>query len=57
MQEGSVEVCLGAATYVLLRGDCLAMRLNEPTTFCNGTRKAARYIVVIATEASHSAKR
>lgn len=57
MQEGSMEVTLGNATHVLLKGDCLAMRLNEPTAFYNGTRKAARYVVVVATEQSRAAKR
>jgi len=50
VQEGSIEVTLGSVTYRLSKDDCLAMQLNEPTTFRNRTRTAARYIVVIATE-------
>jgi transcriptional regulator with XRE-family HTH domain len=49
IQQGSIELTLGKVTYKLDEGDCLAMRLDEPTTFRNRTRKAARYIVVIAT--------
>jgi transcriptional regulator with XRE-family HTH domain len=52
VQDGAVEVTVGAVTYPLSRGDCLAMRLHEPTAFRNRTRKAARYIVVICAERS-----
>ena len=48
VQEGSVEVTLGRVTHRLAEGDCLAMQLNEPSAFRNRTRKAARYIVVVA---------
>lgn len=50
VQEGTIEVTLGSATYLLSEDDCLAMKLNEPTTFHNPTRRTARYIVVLATE-------
>jgi hypothetical protein len=33
------------------------MQLNVPTAFRNRTRKAARYIVVIATERSRAGRR
>ena len=36
-------------THRLSEGDCLAMRVDRPTTFRNRTRRAARYVVVIAT--------
>jgi transcriptional regulator with XRE-family HTH domain len=52
VQEGSIEVTLGSVTYRLSEDDCLAMQLNEPTTFRNRTRKLARYIVIVATERS-----
>ena len=50
LQEGTIEVTVGTVTYRLGPDDCLAMQVNEPTTFRNRTRKAARYIVVITTE-------
>jgi mannose-6-phosphate isomerase-like protein (cupin superfamily) len=56
VQEGSIEMTLGSMTYHLAEDDCLAMRLNEPTAFCNRTRSAARYIVIIATEQSRASR-
>jgi transcriptional regulator with XRE-family HTH domain len=50
VQEGKVEVTIGNVTYRLSEDDCLAMQLNEPTAFRNRSRKAARYIVVLATQ-------
>ena len=50
VQQGRVDVTLGRTTYRLSKDDCLAMQLNEPTTFRNRTRKPARYFVIIATE-------
>lgn len=50
VQDGSVEVTVGRETHRLGKDDCLAMQLNAPTTFRNPTRKAARYIVVLAAE-------
>jgi transcriptional regulator with XRE-family HTH domain len=57
IQAGSIEVSVGRVTYRLHEDDCLAMQLNEPTTFRNRTRKPARYIVVIATDHSRAARR
>jgi transcriptional regulator with XRE-family HTH domain len=57
IQEGSIEFTLGLQTYKLVAGDCLAMQLNAPTAFRNPTRKAARYIVVLATERSRRSRR
>lgn len=48
VQEGRIEVTVGAATHRLGPGDCLAMRLDAPVTFRNRTRRPARYVVVIA---------
>jgi transcriptional regulator with XRE-family HTH domain len=50
VREGSIEVTVGSVTHRLAVDDCLAMRLDQPTAFRNRTRKAARYVVVIATE-------
>jgi transcriptional regulator with XRE-family HTH domain len=50
IQDGSIEVAIGNVTWRLAKDDCLAMRLDEPITFRNRTRKAARYIVVLAAE-------
>ncbi len=57
MQEGSIEVTLGNVTYRLAADDCLAMQLNEPTTFRNRTRRPARYFVVLVTERSPAVRR
>jgi transcriptional regulator with XRE-family HTH domain len=54
IQQGSIELTLGKVTYRLDEGDCLAMRVDAPTTFRNRTRKAARYVVVIATQRAFS---
>jgi transcriptional regulator with XRE-family HTH domain len=50
VRAGSIEVTVGKVTHRLSEDDCLAMQLNEPTSFRNRTRKTARYIVVIANE-------
>jgi transcriptional regulator with XRE-family HTH domain len=57
IQEGSIEVTVGAVTYRLGKDDCLAMQLNEPITFRNRTRRAARYMVVLASERPRTARR
>ena len=49
IQEGTVELSVGRVSYRLTKDDCLAMKLDAPTTFRNPTRKRARYIVVLAT--------
>ena len=48
---GAIDVTLGEERHSLGTGDCLAMRLDRPTMFHNPTRRAARYAVVIASEA------
>ena len=50
VQEGSIEITLGSASYTLAADDCFAMVLNEPMAFRNRTDKDARYLVIIATE-------
>lgn len=57
VQEGSIEVTLGSVRYRLSEDDCLAMQLNEPMAYRNRTRKAARYIVIVATERSRASRR
>lgn len=46
--EGRMELTVGRTRHRLEAGDCLAMTLEQPVTFHNPTRKAARYAVVIA---------
>ena len=57
IQEGAIEVTVGKVTYRLTKDDCLAMLLDEPITFRNRTRKAARYIVVLAAERPRTTRR
>jgi transcriptional regulator with XRE-family HTH domain len=57
VQEGSVEVTVGRVTHRLAEGDCLAMRLDEPTAFRNRTRRPARYVVVVASERGRPSRR
>jgi transcriptional regulator with XRE-family HTH domain len=48
--EGAMFITVGADSYQLRAGDCLAMQLDQPTMFHNPTGKAARYAVIIAPE-------
>jgi len=57
VQEGRIEVTLGSVTHQLSEDDCLAMQLNEPTSFRNRTREVARYIVIVATERARVSRR
>jgi transcriptional regulator with XRE-family HTH domain len=57
VQEGVLELTIGTITHRLEADDCMAMQLNEPITFRNRTRKPTRYVVVIASERSRSARR
>jgi transcriptional regulator with XRE-family HTH domain len=57
IQEGKIELTLGNATHRLSKDDCLAMQLNEPTTFRNRTRQPARYIVVVTTGRARSSRK
>ena len=49
--EGAIDITFGAERHQLHRGDCLAMQLRGATMFHNPTRKPARYVVVIASDA------
>lgn len=57
VQEGTIEVTVGATTYRLDEDDCLAMHLNAPTAFHNPMPHPARYIVALVTDRSPSARR
>jgi len=48
VQDGRVEVTVGATIHHLAEDDCLAMTRDEPIAYSNRTRKPARYIVAIA---------
>ena len=48
--EGAMFITVGADSYQLRAGDCLAMQLDKPTMFHNATGKPARYAVIIAPE-------
>ncbi len=48
VRQGRLEVTVGETTHRLDEDDCLVMRLGQPVAYANRTRKAARYIVVIA---------
>ena len=47
--EGAMDISVGDTLHQLQAGDCLAHTLDRPMSFHNPTRKAARYVVVIAT--------
>jgi transcriptional regulator with XRE-family HTH domain len=49
--EGAIALTLGEETYRLAAGDCLSMRLDQPTIFRNPTDSPARYVVALATDA------
>jgi transcriptional regulator with XRE-family HTH domain len=50
MIEGAMEVTVGAVSWRLEPGDCLAMRLNQPIAYRNPTRKPARYLVALVAQ-------
>lgn len=49
MIDGEMEVRVGADTWRLQAGDCLAMRLDAPVAYRNPGLRAARYLVALAT--------
>ncbi|MFP2926058.1 helix-turn-helix domain-containing protein [Pyxidicoccus sp. 3LG] len=49
MMEGVMEVTVGKEQWRLEAGDCLTMRLDQPISFRNPTRKPARYLVALVT--------
>jgi transcriptional regulator with XRE-family HTH domain len=48
--EGAMNITVGKECHQLRTGDCLGMQLDGPTMFHNPTRRAARYVVVVASE-------
>ncbi len=57
VQEGSIELTLGNVPFHLSEDDCLAMQLNQPTTFRNRSDLPARYIVIIVSERLRASRR
>jgi transcriptional regulator with XRE-family HTH domain len=53
--EGEIELTVGLDIYHLETGDCLSMRVDRPTSFCNRADRSARYIVALATDHSSPA--
>jgi transcriptional regulator with XRE-family HTH domain len=47
--RGTMEVRVGETVWRLDKGDCLTMKLDQPTTFHNPGRVAARYLVALTT--------
>jgi quercetin dioxygenase-like cupin family protein len=48
--DGEMMLTTGDTTWHLKTGDCLAMMLEQPTTFYNPTHQTTRYCVAMATE-------
>lgn len=48
--SGRIEVTVGTETHHLDTGDCLALRVDRPTSFRNPTPRTARYAVVLVAE-------
>jgi len=48
--DGAIDITIGSHRHRLRQGDCLAMQLDQSTMFHNPTRRATRYVVVIASE-------
>ena len=57
MLDGEMDITVGATTWRLKKGDCLAMRLDGQVAFENRTRRAARYAVAVTTVAQEFAGR
>lgn len=47
--EGRMELTVGATTWSLAAGDCLAMQLDQPIVFHNPGTRPARYLVALTT--------
>jgi transcriptional regulator with XRE-family HTH domain len=48
--EGGVEVTVGEVAHCLDVGDCLAMRVDQPTAFRNPSTLPARYLVALTAD-------
>jgi uncharacterized cupin superfamily protein len=51
MLEGVINITLGDTQYRLEQGDCLAMQLDQPVMYYNPGKTAARYAVILMTQA------
>lgn len=51
--DGALELTVGDDAHRLAAGDCLAMRLDRPTTFHNPSRDDTRYLVALAADHQH----
>ena len=47
--DGAIQVTVGDDQHQLAAGDCLAMRLDQPTVFHNPGAQDARYLVALCT--------
>lgn len=47
MIEGQMHISLSASTWLLHAGDSMAVQLNQPITYRNRSRQAARYLVAV----------
>ncbi|CAM3626588.1 Transcriptional regulator with XRE-family HTH domain [Paracidovorax anthurii] len=45
--QGRIDITLGAQLHELHKGDCLALRLDQPLLYHNPTAQPARYIVAL----------
>jgi transcriptional regulator with XRE-family HTH domain len=50
MIEGEIDLAVGDETHHLATGDCLSMRVDQPTIFRNPAGQPARYVVALATD-------
>lgn len=55
--EGTMEVSVGATSWTLNAGDCLAMRLDQPIAYHNPAGKPARYLVSLVSQAHKAPRR
>ncbi|CAA9305483.1 MAG: Transcriptional regulator, Xre-family with cupin domain [uncultured Gemmatimonadaceae bacterium] len=49
---GRIEVTVGGVAHRLGEGDCLAMRVDQPTVFLNPADLPARYVVALTSDAA-----
>lgn len=51
--DGALDLTVGDVVHRLSAGDCLAMRLDRPTSFHNPSRDDTRYLVALAADHPH----
>ncbi len=52
--EGDLELSVGDAAFRLATGDCLSMRVDQPTAFRNPAERPVRYLVALATDSGNA---